>query len=315
MRRLVPRLAVFLLMAAGGCAATCPYETPRDWYERGLYDGTQGRSRTYIESLSATCARYDRGTDVAAWMRGWRDGLRTFCTWRGGYNAARKGGNPNPLICPASRVAEVRRGIARGEHCEYLQDLISDARHDLSVLERNWARIETRVRSTRPAPGDVSQSDTRGIKELLERRPLIIPPEDTEDEEPDETDTETSEQPNTKPRRLVRPTTECSMEDRLAGLCGARTDQTQTDARKLRDIIKDRRDSEGPEREVDDTRRTLRERLEGRRDPNAPDPPDPVPPTGDYAKYRRQLAQIQSEYRRVDWRLSNLRTEYRSQCP
>ena len=77
---------VLTLAAISGCATMSEAECQNaNWQLRGEDDGNSGYRRDRVNSHTRACAEYGIKPDVAAYARGWEQGIRNFCTRDNGW--------------------------------------------------------------------------------------------------------------------------------------------------------------------------------------------------------------------------------------
>ena len=77
-----------------GCAVISEEECQAGlWYERGIQDGSRGRSQAHVYQLAQKCHEYGLRADTEAWMRGHEEGVEQFCTPENGFIQGRRGRN------------------------------------------------------------------------------------------------------------------------------------------------------------------------------------------------------------------------------
>lgn len=89
MRTLLTLIAAALLLA--GCETMSEDQCRKaDWYQKGLADGREGWSESYVDAHRKACAKAGVTPDDRLWRRGWAEGVASFCVprvaWRQGLN-------------------------------------------------------------------------------------------------------------------------------------------------------------------------------------------------------------------------------------
>ena len=92
-KRLVGFFALSLtLVSLNGCNSMSKKNCEEaNWENVGRYDGSQGRPLKDYELAKSQCEVYSRAPDEVAYMKGYQDGLLTYCTERNGEILGRTG--------------------------------------------------------------------------------------------------------------------------------------------------------------------------------------------------------------------------------
>lgn len=91
MRQTWTGLAAVLCIALAGCETLSEDQCRKaDWYGIGQKDGNDGRNDRWIDAHKRACSKANVVPDERTWMRGWAEGVRSYCTprqaWRSGLS-------------------------------------------------------------------------------------------------------------------------------------------------------------------------------------------------------------------------------------
>lgn len=84
-----------------------------DWHHEGMLDGNKGLPASDLEKARKDCARFDLAINYDAYRKGWRQGLRSYCTPDTGYQRGAEGLHPIDY-CPSDLAPGFRRAWSRG---------------------------------------------------------------------------------------------------------------------------------------------------------------------------------------------------------
>jgi ribosome modulation factor len=115
MRRLLVALIFSLSVAMlSGCATMSKEECINaNWRSLGYSDGARGVHYSYLDKRREACGEYAVVPDNDAYMSGWNEGIRGFCTSDRGYRYGVAGKAYNH-ICPADVEADFLTGWRQG---------------------------------------------------------------------------------------------------------------------------------------------------------------------------------------------------------
>jgi len=116
MHRLITAIAALLFLALSGCATMSKSECESaDWQAVGYQDGSRGIHYSRIAKHRESCGKYQIVPDDNAYMLGWDEGIRRYCTADTGYRLG-AAGKAYPNICPADVEAGFADGWQQGIH-------------------------------------------------------------------------------------------------------------------------------------------------------------------------------------------------------
>lgn len=129
------------VLALGSCATMSEDQCLAGaWGERGYEDGLEGLAQTRLQTHAETCAKYGVVPDTEIYMSAREDGLRSYCTPSGGFQAGRLG-RSYAGVCPAFAEADFIPAFEDGRRVHAVEQAVSSAESDLSSA---IARIEDR---------------------------------------------------------------------------------------------------------------------------------------------------------------------------
>lgn len=84
--------SIAALLLLSGCETVSREQcVAGDWSGLGRADGAQGHPGSRIEDIAKDCGRHGISPDVAAYMSGWNEGVRLYCTPMNGFDTGRQG--------------------------------------------------------------------------------------------------------------------------------------------------------------------------------------------------------------------------------
>ncbi len=133
----LPALAAILL--AGGCATLSEGEClTADWYDIGFEDANRGHDPGRLSAHRDACGKHGVAPEREAYAAGHRDGLRTFCTPRRGYEFARDG-NYYGQTCPAELERAFLDGYQLGSDVNRSEQELNSLASEIEELEEDLA--------------------------------------------------------------------------------------------------------------------------------------------------------------------------------
>lgn len=141
-RTLIPvAVAGAATLALGSCATMSEDQCRAGaWGERGYRDGLEGLAQTRLNDHAEACAKYGVAPDTEVYMSAREDGLRSYCTPSGGFQAGQLG-RSYAGVCSAQVEAEFLPAFEDGRRVHAVEQAVSAAESDLSSA---IARIEDR---------------------------------------------------------------------------------------------------------------------------------------------------------------------------
>jgi len=107
-------LITISVMMVAGCASLSKTDCENaNWRAIGYKHGQQGIHHRELEKFSTGCSEYDIVPDREAYLSGWDEGIRQFCTPDTGYSLGASG-QPLRNVCPADLAASYRDGWEQG---------------------------------------------------------------------------------------------------------------------------------------------------------------------------------------------------------
>jgi len=128
-------------LALGSCATMSEDQCLAGaWGERGYKDGLEGLAQTRLNDHAEACAKYGVVPETEVYMSAREDGLRSYCTPSGGFQAGRLG-RSYAGVCPAFAEEEFIPAFEDGRRVYAVEQAVSSAETELSSA---IARIEDR---------------------------------------------------------------------------------------------------------------------------------------------------------------------------
>lgn len=135
-------MAVFL----GSCATLDEGQCRSgDWQGIGFGDGAAGYPQSRLAEHAKACGKFGITPDAAAYDRGRRDGLVSFCTPRRGFEEGRQG-HTYYNVCPAGLEPGFLAGYADGELVAAANRRVSEARSEASSARSRAEDFERQIR-------------------------------------------------------------------------------------------------------------------------------------------------------------------------
>lgn len=150
--------ALFMTACAGGPTnAEC---AGADWSALGLADGRAGLSPKRADDQRRDCAASGFAVDYAAYESGRAQGLKTYCTASGGFEAGKTGADYVGL-CPDDTEMEFMESFSLGRKLHTLTEAKEEAVRDYegAIADLDQHRYLLRVAEKRYAKPSISNED------------------------------------------------------------------------------------------------------------------------------------------------------------
>lgn len=114
-------MLVAVIVSLSGCAST-PVNTiadscaKADWQGMGLSDGLAGEPPETAASRTKQCAALGTKQNIDLYTVGYVDGIKQYCTYKGGKKAGEKNKPYKPGTCPIELSEEFIRGYQEGHY-------------------------------------------------------------------------------------------------------------------------------------------------------------------------------------------------------
>ncbi|WP_415892971.1 DUF2799 domain-containing protein [Neptuniibacter sp. PT8_73] len=96
-----PLILASLLLVLSGCASLSQEEClTGDWQGIGYRDGLQGKTEAYLAEHQSACSEYLVSLNIDDYLRGRKEGLKSYCQPDNGYRLGRQGAE-YAYVCPA----------------------------------------------------------------------------------------------------------------------------------------------------------------------------------------------------------------------
>jgi hypothetical protein len=141
----------YLLLACAigivqGCStmnqSECVYA---DWQLIGQADASKGVHSSLLDEYRRDCAKHAVVPDREAYQRGYREGLKQFCTRASGFYFG-KNGRKYQGICPVALESEFLDGYNPGYELFMISDVMTTLRVSVSDAEHQIRKIRTLIR-------------------------------------------------------------------------------------------------------------------------------------------------------------------------
>ncbi len=160
-------LLLFVVFLVGGCVSTtrqmseseCRYAS---WYDLGLRDATLGQPWTLFNNYVSACSRYGVHPDRDAYMRGWKEGIKIYCTYEHGFEEGRLG-KTYMYVCPPNLETNFMRGYQKGREIGRIERRIDALERRRERIEREIAEKEDRLFSS-----GISDKERRRLRRELQ---------------------------------------------------------------------------------------------------------------------------------------------------
>jgi len=151
-------LSITLLHAAiMGCASLDKSQCEQgDWYALGHQDGNHGKQASRITKHQSACIEYSIKIDQVEYMRGWNDGILSYCTVATGFSLGRQGLKYN-YVCPAELEASFVNGYREG-----IETLLHETQWEYDANEKELRRYSRRYARAK------ANDDREGFRKEIE---------------------------------------------------------------------------------------------------------------------------------------------------
>lgn len=125
------------------CATLEPEECKTaDWVKLGYSDAMSGSS-VMLSDYSKDCAKAGVTPDQTAYMSGYNNGAKAFCTYDKGVEVGEKGKSVSDLCNKPGLAEEFNRGLEKGKKLYAKQKEISSKEDERSKIEKKLNDIKT----------------------------------------------------------------------------------------------------------------------------------------------------------------------------
>lgn len=157
-------------LALGSCATMSEDQCLAGaWGERGYQDGLEGLAQTRLQTHAEACAKYGVVPETEVYLSAREDGLRSYCTPNGGFQAGRLG-RSYAGVCPADAEAEFVPAFEDGRRVYAVEQAVSSAESELSSAVARIEDREDKLEAKRNELGQEGLTDEqrRKIRERIE---------------------------------------------------------------------------------------------------------------------------------------------------
>ena len=131
------------------CATLEPEECKTaDWVKLGYSDAMSGSS-VMLSDYSKDCAKAGVTPDQTAYMSGYNNGAKAFCTYDKGVEVGEKGKSVSGLCNKPGLAEDFNRGLAKGKELNKKQKAVSGKEDERNKIEQKLSDIKSgKVQST-----------------------------------------------------------------------------------------------------------------------------------------------------------------------
>lgn len=136
-------VSVFIL---GACSTMSPEQCRNaDWRQIGYADGIEGYPGSRIQEHASACAASGVTPDLAAYLAGRADGLKTYCQPEKGFDVGRRGRPDNAGDCPEPMRDAFLEQYRRGRQINAIESEMDSLRGSLENESRLQRRNDERI--------------------------------------------------------------------------------------------------------------------------------------------------------------------------
>ncbi|MGV9008652.1 DUF2799 domain-containing protein [Brevundimonas sp.] len=157
-------------LALGSCATMSEDQCLAGaWGERGYKDGLEGLVQTRLADHAEACAKYGVVPETEIYMSAREDGLRSYCTLSGGFQAGRQG-RSYAGVCPAFAEEDFIPAYEDGRRVYAVEQAIASAETNLSSAVAYIDDREDKLEAKRDELGQEGLTDEQRqkIRERIE---------------------------------------------------------------------------------------------------------------------------------------------------
>lgn len=153
-------LLIMISSLLSGCETMSREEClSADWYQIGYQAGREGKERSHIEDIAASCARIHISPDRGSYFSGRERGLREYCSPSHGFNLGTNG-NTIRQVCPPESANRFEAAYSQGRK-------VYDARQQVKRLNEKRHKLEKQLEK---AESDENKKTIRNELEELDQR-------------------------------------------------------------------------------------------------------------------------------------------------
>jgi hypothetical protein len=167
---------LFIVLMIGGCASMTQEECETvEWFAVGYEDGKQGRPTQNVSRHEKACSKFGVTPDIESYLTGWDDGVLSYCTREGGFNAGSKG-RKYAGVCPEGLERRFLVAYKDGHHLYMLRSEVERIESAISWREQRIRTINKKLRTFRgslssPDKTDKQRKNTKKrIRELTKEK-------------------------------------------------------------------------------------------------------------------------------------------------
>lgn len=128
------------MVVLSGCATLSESQCRiQDWYGIGMDDGLQGYRSDRMASHQEACAEYGVTVNRDAYLKGYDEGLRRFCTPANGYALGREG-KPYYGVCTGPEAVDFQDAYNQGKWEHDVEDRLDDVEREIRDVENQMRK-------------------------------------------------------------------------------------------------------------------------------------------------------------------------------
>ncbi|MDR0216064.1 MAG: DUF2799 domain-containing protein [Comamonas sp.] len=140
---------VAVVSLSAGCSTMNADECrAANWSGLGYADASKGKDVSMAGDRAQACSEHGYRMDMAAYQRGWNEGLREFCTFPGGQAFGDRGGNYKPGYCPPGAESQFLASYLPAYKRYQYQQRIDGLQRDINRKNSEIIRLQSKKDSS-----------------------------------------------------------------------------------------------------------------------------------------------------------------------
>jgi len=133
------------LFALGGCAAVTEEQcVAGDWADLGKAHASVGKPTSHLDAVVKSCGKHGITPDTNAYLSGWHQGVRNYCTPLNGFTLGKQYKTKSP-ICPPALSARFEHAYQLGFVIWTAENRVDEARSETRSLENRLDHLENEL--------------------------------------------------------------------------------------------------------------------------------------------------------------------------
>lgn len=166
-----------LFVVLSGCASLSQEEClTGDWQGIGYRDGLQGKTEAYLAEHQSACAEYKVSLNLADYLQGRKEGLKSYCRPENGYRLGRQG-MEYAYVCPADLDAAFLAKYKQGLELYQQEKVVNNLEADIRKNKAEQTKLKDHIIKTEAklvADGK-SRSERQHLLDDLKNMELRLP--------------------------------------------------------------------------------------------------------------------------------------------